>query len=95
MAQDISKMETTQTAVVWLEHNIQSDMIFMEIMGLIRQAKEMEKEQMINAGNKCAQMHKEFVNMLDCLTTDELYAMEISTTTFGEQYYNQTYGEVH
>ena len=35
-----------QTAVEWLEDNIQSDMTFMEILGLIRQAKEMEKEQM-------------------------------------------------
>jgi hypothetical protein len=36
-----------QTAVRWIEDNIQSDMNFMEIMGLIRQAKAMEKEQMI------------------------------------------------
>jgi hypothetical protein len=34
-----------QTAVEWLQDNIQSDMTFMEIMGLIRQAKAMEKEQ--------------------------------------------------
>ena len=34
------------TAVEWLEDKIQSDMTFMEILGLINQAKEMEKEQM-------------------------------------------------
>ena len=34
------------SAVEWLEDNIQSDMTFMEVLGLIRQAKEMEKEQM-------------------------------------------------
>jgi hypothetical protein len=38
-----------QTAVGWIEHNIQSDMTFMDIMGLIRQAKEMEKQQMKDA----------------------------------------------
>jgi hypothetical protein len=35
-----------QTAVEWIEDKIQSDMTFIEILGLIRQAKEMEKEQM-------------------------------------------------
>jgi hypothetical protein len=38
-----------QTAVEWIEHNIQSDMNFMEIMGLIRQAKAMEKEHIMKA----------------------------------------------
>jgi len=38
-----------QTAVQWLEHNIQSDMTFMEIMGLIKQAKEIEKKKMEDA----------------------------------------------
>jgi hypothetical protein len=38
-----------QTAVEWLEDKIQSDMTFMEILGLINQAKEMEKEQIIKA----------------------------------------------
>ena len=41
--------EKQQTAVEWLENNIQSDMTFMDVLGLIRQAKEMEKEQIINA----------------------------------------------
>jgi hypothetical protein len=34
-----------QTAVEWLENKIQSDMTFMEVLGLIRQANEMEKQQ--------------------------------------------------
>lgn len=38
-----------QTAVEWLEDKIQSDMTFMEILGLINQAKEMEKEQIMSA----------------------------------------------
>jgi hypothetical protein len=38
-----------QTAVEWLEDKIQSDMAFIEILGLIRQAKEIEKQQIIDA----------------------------------------------
>jgi hypothetical protein len=34
-----------QTSVEWLENNIQSDMTFIEIMALIRQAKEMDNNQ--------------------------------------------------
>jgi hypothetical protein len=34
-----------QTAVGWIEDNIQSDMTFMDVLGLIRQAKELEKQQ--------------------------------------------------
>ena len=42
-------MSKQQTAVDWIENNIQLDMTFMDILGLIRQAKEMEKEQIKNA----------------------------------------------
>ena len=38
-----------ETAVGWIEDNIQSDMTFMEIMGLIRQAKAMEQQQIKDA----------------------------------------------
>jgi len=41
-----------QTAVEWLEDKIQSDMTFMEVLGLIRQAKEMEKKQIEDAYNE-------------------------------------------
>jgi len=47
-------METTnkmekQTAVEWIEDKIQSDMTFIEILGLIRQAKEMHKQEIMDA----------------------------------------------
>jgi hypothetical protein len=45
-----NEINKSLTAVEWVEDNIQSDMTFMEIMGLIRQAKAMEKESM----HKCA-----------------------------------------
>jgi hypothetical protein len=38
-----------QTAINWLEHNLKKGMNFIEIMGLIRQAKELEKDQIIEA----------------------------------------------
>jgi len=42
-------MEKQQTAVEWLQDNIMSNMTFTEIFDLIEQAKEMEKEQIIEA----------------------------------------------
>jgi hypothetical protein len=41
-----------KTAVDWIEDKIQSDMTFIEILELIRQAKEMEKQQIINCYNQ-------------------------------------------
>jgi hypothetical protein len=59
-----------QTAVEWIGDNIQFDMTFVDVFGLIRQAKEMEKQQIIDAywdggqdipltENRCEQYYKE------------------------------------
>lgn len=40
------------TAVEWLEDNIERDMDYLEILYLIKQAKEMEKQQIENAYEK-------------------------------------------
>jgi truncated hemoglobin YjbI len=45
MAQDISKMETTQTAVEWFYQRILAE----DIKAVFEQAKAMEKEQIIKA----------------------------------------------
>jgi hypothetical protein len=66
-----------QTAAGWIEDNIQSDMTFMEIMGLIRQAKAMEKEQIIDA----------YENGV----SDENESNLSGLFTNAEQYYNKTY----
>jgi hypothetical protein len=42
-------MSNKQTAVEWIEDKIQSDMTFIEILGLIRQAKEMHKQEVTDA----------------------------------------------
>jgi len=49
MAQAISKMETTQTAVDWLQSEWQKKDIDISIRELFDQAKAMEKEQIIIA----------------------------------------------
>ena len=66
-----------KTAVEWLEDNIQFDMTFMEILGLIRQAKEMEKQQKIDFARHCLNKAKD----LDILSS----FMNV------EQYYNETF----
>ena len=45
MREKSNQNKMKQTAVEWLEDKIQSDMTFMEVLGLIRQAKAMEKQQ--------------------------------------------------
>jgi hypothetical protein len=67
-----------QTAVGWIEDNIQSDMNFMEIMGLIRQAKAMEKEQIIDFAAE--------VSYGIGVTKEEMIKV-------AEQYYNETYNK--
>ena len=52
-----------QTAVEWLEDKIQSDMTFMEILGLINQAKQMEKEQMCSFAEFVATYSDKNVNI--------------------------------
>jgi hypothetical protein len=65
------------TSVEWLEDKIQSDMTFLEILGLIRQAKEMEKEQIIDAYDAGL-----FDGSMDDVN-DRIY----------KQYYNETFNK--
>jgi len=44
-------MKIHQAAVSWLEEKIQSNMTFMEVLSLIRQAKEIERDQRIRDYN--------------------------------------------
>ena len=78
MAQDISKMETTQTPVQWLAlryHHRQGYLSQEDI----EQAKAMEKEQII----------KGYEQRRRILQPDEDGIMKFMS---GEQYYNETYG---
>jgi secreted Zn-dependent insulinase-like peptidase len=78
-ANENQSIKIKQTAVAWIEDNIQSDMTFMEIMGLIRQAKAMEKEQIMDA----------YENGV----SDENESNLSGLFTNAEQYYNETYNK--
>jgi len=68
-----------QTAVEWIEDKIQSDMTFIEILGLIRQAKKMEKQQIMAAFNEGE------INSVDYFNVENITIEE------AEQYYNETF----
>jgi hypothetical protein len=59
---------------------------------LLQEAKEMEKEQIIEAGNSCAlkqHLHNDRINKM---TESELRQFaEEDALTFGEEFYNETY----
>ena len=67
-----------KTAVEWLEDNIQSDMTFMEVLGLIRQAKAIEQQQIVEAA---VWMPEPFSSME--------FIPELA-----KQYYNDKYGRI-
>lgn len=82
----------TQTAVEWLvnEANLLENNGW--ILPLIEQAKEMEKRQMIDAGNSCALKQAIHNRKLDLMSLEQLeeFALE-EAITFGEEYYNETF----
>lgn len=77
----ISKMETVQTAVEWLIQQVKSkewqDMYIWHKEEIFKQAKDIEKEQMINAYNQ---------DLYGGLSGDKKF-------DDGEQYYNETYNK--
>jgi hypothetical protein len=83
---DISKMETTQTAVEWLWNEIDNLIPYQDINkaqqfnGLLEQAIAMEKEQIIDFA---MQMHK-----IDCSKTGTDILLNEA-----ELYYNETYNK--
>ncbi len=82
MAQAISKMETTQTAVEWL----QNELLRLEMLDgysmfkIFEKAKEMEKEQIIKAFTKGE------------LIPDSYYDYSNPFNINGQNYYKETYG---
>jgi hypothetical protein len=68
-----------QTAVEWLEDNIDREMPYREILMVIKQAKEMEKKQIIEFAEAFA-------------TSDAIYCSgEFAVEKDAEQYYNETF----
>jgi hypothetical protein len=67
-----------KTAVEWLEDKIQSDMTFMEVLGLIMQAQQIEQQQIIEA----AMWMPEPFNSIEFIPE------------LAKQYYNDKYGDM-
>jgi len=85
-----------QTAVEWLEEkfkNSHANFINWSLENF-EQAKEMEKQQIIEAGNSCAlrqYLHNDRVNKM---TESEIRQFaEEKHLTFGEQYYKETFNK--
>lgn len=81
------------TAVEWLIEEVQCrGLVTKELKFAFEQAKKMEKQQIIDAGNNCAfkqHLHSDRINKM---SVDELeqYFLEPSYT-FGEEYYDETF----
>jgi hypothetical protein len=60
----------------------------------INQAKEMEKQQIIDAGNTCAIKQHLHNDMIDKMSNSEaMIFTQTDNLTFGEQYYNETFNK--
>jgi hypothetical protein len=82
-----------QTAVEWfIEQLFELRNPTLNQIEMIKQAKEMEKEQIIDAGNSCALMQHIHNDKINKMTETEIRQFaEEEHLTFGEQYYNETF----
>lgn len=89
---NLKKNNMKQTAVEWLTEKLRNEFGFAFSNNIFEQAKEMEKEQIINAGNSCALKQHLHSNIIDLMSDKELnqYLLE-PPYTFGEQYYNEKF----
>jgi len=80
-----------QTAVEWLLNEwpiLKSELPHW----LIEQAKEMEKEQIINAVNTVSENNVKYANMIVASWSQIEGELFMHNTKLAEQYYNETYG---
>ena len=85
------------TAVEWLfqeldnYYQIKGNVIKKEIL---KQAKEMEKQQLIDCGNTCAIKQHIHIEKVNKMTMDEMLEFaNTKTLTIGEEYYNETFNK--
>jgi len=80
-----------QTAVEFLLENIVITSS-KNLVSVIEQAIEMEKQQIIDCGNTCALMQYIHVDKVSQMSIEEVEKLaEEDNITFGEQYYNETF----
>ena len=82
-----------QSAVEWLEEQYQKQITFLHREDF-EQAKDMERRQLIDCGNRCAIKQVIHNRKLDLMNLQQLaeFAQE-ENITFGEQYYNETFNK--
>jgi hypothetical protein len=89
------------TAVEWLEKEIFRNHKFLlqkvdcsRLQESIEQAKEMEKQQIIDCGNTCAIKQHIHIEKVNKMTMDEMLEFaNTQTATIGEEYYNETFNK--
>jgi hypothetical protein len=63
-----------------------------DYLNLINQAKEIEKQQIIDAGNRCALKQHLYSDRINEMSREELELYDLETSyTFGEEHYNETF----
>ena len=85
-----------QTAVEWMVNQLYTKIemrgdgnLFDEIL---KQAKEIEKQQIISAGNTCALKQTIHNRKVDLMSLEELKDLALKDAiNFGEEYYNETF----
>jgi len=79
-----------QTAVEWLADNLHY-LHSTKWNDILEQAKEMEKEQMINAINTVSENNVKYANMIVASWSQIEGELFMNNTKLAEQYYNETF----
>jgi hypothetical protein len=83
------------TAVEWLVEQFEKYYVFRDLKNTIvyQQAKEMEKEQMIDAINNVSENNVKYANMIVSSWSQIEGELFMHNTKLAETYYNETFGE--
>jgi hypothetical protein len=88
-----------KTAVHWLYERLErmiprTALYNIDKVAYLEQAKQMEKQQIIDAGNSCAIKQHLHNEMIDRMSNGEAMVFILSQDlTFGEQYYNEKFNK--
>jgi hypothetical protein len=87
-----------QSAVEWLAENVDNLIPFMnnyiakKFNELVEQAKDMERQQLIDCGNSCALMQHIHNDKINKMTESKIRQFaEEEHLTFGEKYFNENF----
>ena len=85
----------TQTAIDWLYNQLTDDWYDKKTSKhILEQANDMYRTQLIDCGNSCALKQHLHIDKINKMTESEIRQFaEEEHLTFGEEYYNETFGE--